>query len=176
MTEQNDRYNNVAIGLHWLIGILMLFMLFFGENLIQHVQGTFYPSIHVSLGVSILVLSIARLAWRFMTPRPALPAGMKRWEIMTSKITHFAFYVLMIGMPLTGMMAIGSAAGEKPDLLQASVFGVFSVPVLPNLLGLGATHSFGALIGKLLVILHIGAALKHQFWNKDGLLRRMVPR
>lgn len=175
MTEQNRRYNTVAIWLHWIIGALMIFMLFFGEGLIQRVQGTFYPSVHVSLGITILVLSVARLAWRLMNPPPALPNTMKPWEVTVSHITHWAFYVLMIGMPLTGMMDISRAALRNADLLQASVFGLFNVPALPNLLGLGSTHSLGAFVGKLLVILHIGAALKHQFWDKDGLLRRMSP-
>ncbi len=175
MTEQNLRYNNVAIGLHWVIGLLMIFMLFFGEGLIQRVQGTFYPAIHVSLGISILVLSVVRLAWRLMNPPPALPDTMKSWEKTVSHIAHWVFYILMIGMPITGMMAIGPAAVEKADLLQASIFGLFAVPVLPNILGLGVTHGAGAFFGKLLVILHVGAALKHQFWDKDGILRRMSP-
>ncbi len=175
MTEQNIRYNTVAIWLHWIIGLLMIFMLFFGEGLIQRVQGTFYPSVHVSLGITILVLSVARLAWRLMNPPPALPTTMKPWEVTVSHITHWAFYALMIGMPLTGMMDISHAAVRNAELLQASVFGLFNVPVLPDLLGLGQTHSLGAVAGKILVILHVGAALKHQLWNKDGLLRRMSP-
>jgi cytochrome b561 len=176
MTDQNLRYNNVAIGLHWLIGLLMMFMLFFGEGLIQRVQGTFYPSVHVSLGIAILVLSVARLAWRMMNPPPALPDTMKPWEKIVSHITHWAFYILMIGMPLTGMMDISNAAVRNANLLHASVFGLFNVPTIPNVLGLGGAHSLGAVVGKILVILHVGAALKHQFWNKDGLLRRMSPR
>ena len=153
----------------------MIFMLFLGEGLIQRVQGTFYPSIHVSLGIAILLLSVVRLAWRFTNPPPRLPNTMKSWEKTFSHITHWAFYVLMIGMPITGMMAIGPAAAEKADLLQSSVFGLFAVPVLPNVLGLAVTHGAGAFIGKLMVILHVGAALKHQFWDKDGILRRMSP-
>ncbi len=153
----------------------MIYMLFFGEGLIQRVQGTFYPSVHVSLGITILVLSVARLAWRLMNPPPALPTTMKSWEATLSHVTHWAFYALMVGMPLTGMMDISRTAIRKPDLLQASVYGLFNVPVLPNILSLGQTHELGALVGKLLVILHVGAALKHQFWNNDGLLRRMSP-
>lgn len=153
----------------------MIFMLFFGEGLIQRVQGTFYPSMHVSLGITILVLSVVRLVWRLKNPPPALPNTMKPWEVTVSHITHWAFYVLMIGMPLTGMMDISRAALRNVDLLQASTFGLFNVPTLPNLLGLGGAHSLGAFAGKILVILHVGAALKHQFWDKDGLLRRMLP-
>jgi cytochrome b561 len=169
----STRYNSVAIILHWTIGLLMLGMLFFGEGLIQRVQGTFYPSVHVSLGITILVLSLARLGWRLANPPPALPGTMKPWEKIVSHITHWAFYVLMIGMPLTGMMAITGAATRQPDLLNASLFGITNVLTLPNIGGFGATHSLGAFIGKILVILHVGAALKHQFWNKDGLMKRM---
>jgi len=100
---------------------------------------------------------------------------MNPWEVKVSHITHWAFYALMIGMPLTGMMDISRAAIRQADLLQASVYGLFNVPVLPNFLGLGQAQELGALVGKLLVILHVGAALKHQFWNKDGLMRRMSP-
>jgi cytochrome b561 len=176
MEISSSRYTNVSILLHWLIAILMIFMLFFGENLIRQQTDAFYPSVHVSLGVSILVLSLARLAWRFLNPPPPLPAGMKKWEVTGSHVSHFLFYVLMIGLPLSGMMSFTSEVVRDTVLQGATVFGLFGAPQLPNIGGIGgAVHGLGSNLGQAIVILHVAAALKHQFWDKDNLLNRMKP-
>jgi cytochrome b561 len=176
MATSSPRYTIVAISLHWLIAILMMFMLFFGENLIRNQANSFYPSIHVSLGVSILVLSIARLAWRLANPPPELPTTMKGWEVSLSHVTHWLFYILMIGLPLTGMMSFTSEIVRHPEIAGASVFGLFGAPALPNIGGIGGgSHGLGSKLGQALVILHVLAALKHQFWDKDNVLRRMSP-
>ena len=70
---QNTKYDAVAMALHWLIGIPMIVMFFFGEELMQGGAGTFLPSLHVSLGVTILLRSVLRLVWRLMNPPPPYP-------------------------------------------------------------------------------------------------------
>jgi cytochrome b561 len=176
MDNTQHRYSNVAILLHWAIAILMMVMLFLGEDMIRNATGTFYPSLHASLGISILVLSVARLLWRFSHPSPALPSTMKKWEVGVSHFTHTMFYVLMIGLPLSGLMSFTSESARETILNGATIFGAFPVPALPNVGGIGGiVHGLGAKVGQVLVILHVLAALKHQFWDKDGLLRRMSP-
>jgi cytochrome b561 len=176
MQTENSNYTKVAIYLHWLIAILMMTMLFLGEDMIQHATATFYPSLHISLGVSILVLSLVRLWWRISHKPPALPATMKKWEVSLSSITHVIFYVLMIGLPLSGMMSFSTEAAKEVMLQGATVFGVLPAPSLPNIGGIGgAVHGLGAKLGQVLVILHVLAALKHQFIDKDNLLKRMSP-
>ena len=72
------RYDTVAMSLHWLIAALLIFMLFFGEGLMEEEDGfgAFGPSLHVSIGSAILLLSVFRLVWRLFNPPPAYPAGM----------------------------------------------------------------------------------------------------
>jgi cytochrome b561 len=178
MKTTSERYTTVAILLHWAIAVLMIYMLFWGEDLISRTHGTFGPSLHATIGVAILVLSFARLAWRVANPPPALPATTKSWEAKAGHITHGLFYVLMIGMPLTGLMAFTGHLVMHSDAVGSTIFGLMPVPALPNF-GLGLSvlllHTIGSKVGIALVFLHVVAALKHQFWDKDGILRRMLP-
>jgi cytochrome b561 len=176
MNSSSVRYNMGAIYLHWIIALLMIYMVFFGEGLIRRQQATFYPSLHVSLGVLILVLSLGRLAWRMMHQPPDLPASMKGWEVSLSHITHWLFYALMILLPLTGMMSFTHQLAKEPLLAGVTVFGMFGAPALPDLFGLGRnSHSIASNVAYFLIILHVLAALKHQFWDKDNILNRMRP-
>jgi cytochrome b561 len=173
-----NRYDRIAMGLHWIIGALMGFMLFFGEDLIYARGSTSgaLPSLHVTLGLSILVLSLARLAWRWLNPPPPLPAGMMNWEIALTRITHGLFYVLMIGLPLTGWLSLDPWIARHPAMAGPTMFGGLPIPALPDLgRPVVIAHVLGAKLGIALVSLHVLAALKHQFLNRDGLLRRMLP-
>jgi cytochrome b561 len=178
MITSSQRYTTVAILLHWAIAGLMIYMLFWGEDLISRTHGTVGPSLHATIGVAILVLSFARLAWRLANPPPALPATTKSWEAKAGHITHGLFYVLMIGMPMTGLMAFTSHLVQHSDAVGSTIFGLMSVPALPDF-GLGGPvhllHVIGGKVGIALLLLHVVAALKHQFWDKDGILRRMLP-
>ena len=176
MSVSSSRYSTVAIILHWLIAALMIYMILFGEDLIRRPTDTFYPSLHASIGISILVLSLAWLFWRLMNPSPALPSTMKPWEVTVSHITHWLFYVLMIGLPLTGLMAFTHQLPKETILSGTTLFGITSVPGLPDIGGVGRNlHSLSSKAAEVLIILHIVAALKHQFWDKDNLLKRMSP-
>jgi cytochrome b561 len=178
MRNLAQRYTTVAILLHWLIAGLMIYMLFFGEDLIARAHGTQGPSLHATIGVSILILSLARLGWRIANPPPPLVASTKPWEAKLAHITHGLFYLLMIGLPLTGLSAFTSHIVQHADATGSTIFGVMAVPALPDF-GFGGpmhfAHTVGSKIGIALLLLHIAAALKHQFWDKDNLLRRMSP-
>jgi cytochrome b561 len=172
------RYDTVAMSLHWLIAVLLIFMLFFGEDLIKTEKGgsALGPSLHVSIGSSILVLSVLRLVWRLFNPPPAYPASMAAWEQMAAKATHLLFYVLLIGIPLTGWLATPKFLSEEGALTGITLFGAFPLPVAPNLgLPMKGIHELGANIGIALLALHVLAALKHHFINRDYVLRRMLP-
>jgi cytochrome b561 len=176
MSISNSRYSTVAIVLHWLVAVLIIYMVLFGEDLIRRPTGTFYPSLHASIGISVLILSSARLVWRLINPPPALPSTMKPWEVTVSHITHWLFYVLMIGLPLTGFMAFTHMLPKEAILSGATLFGILPVPGLPDIGGAGSNiHALASKVLEALIILHVAAALKHQFWNKDNLIRRMSP-
>jgi cytochrome b561 len=178
--KDTQRYTWGAIALHWLIAILMIFMLFFGEDLIRSrdaAQAPFLASLHVSIGVTILLLSLARLLWRLGHPPPPLPATMKRWERQAAHWTHILFYVLMIGLPVTGWLAFTSfAAQHSATALGTQLYGLARVPVAPEVPGMGDVHAIGSNIGIAILVLHVAAALKHQFIDRDGTLMRMLGR
>ncbi len=172
------KYDRLAIWLHWIIAAMMIVMLFFGEDLMDSNEGggNFLPSLHVSLGSAILALSLFRLLWRVLNPPPALPATMPAWEQRASVAGHMLFYVLMIGLPITGWLAFPAHASRHAAMASVTVFGLFAVPGAPNLGGtMGGVHNIMGKIGIAILILHVLAALKHQFINRDGILRRMLP-
>jgi cytochrome b561 len=176
MEKNVMRYTKVAIYLHWLIAILMIVMLFFGEDMIRGATGTFYPSLHASLGISILILTLVRVWWRMQHSPPPQPTTMKSWEMRLSGFTHCLFYVLMIGLPLSGLLSFGHQVTREAILTGTTLFGVFGVPLLPDIGSVANNiHGLGGKLGQVLVILHVVAALKHQFWDKDRLLARMSP-
>jgi cytochrome b561 len=174
MTISRNRYSNTAILLHWLIAILMIYMLFWGEDLIRGAKDSFTPSIHASIGVSILVLSVLRLIWRLMNPPPPQPGNSHGWQARVSEWVHWLFYALMIGIPLTGMSDFGKHLVRHPEQANASIFGLFPVPQIP-LPALGNLHGPATKLAIGLLILHVLGALKHQFWDKDRLINRMIP-
>jgi cytochrome b561 len=129
---------------------------------------------HKSFGMTVLMLAILRLLWRLMHRPPELPDHMTPLERKLARATHIAFYVLLFAMPLTGWM-MSSAKNYS-----VSWFGLFT---WPNLIGkneaafdfLRATHDTMSVVLFSIAVLHILAALKHHFWNKDNVLLRMLP-
>jgi cytochrome b561 len=174
MNTTQARYSNIAILLHWLIAVLMIYMLFWGEDLIRNDKGTFNPSVHASIGITILVLSVLRLAWRLASPPPSLPGDDHGLQAKLSDATHWLFYALMIGIPLTGMADFGRHLVRHSEQAGATIFGLFPVPQIP-LSALGRLHGISTKLAIALLILHVAAALKHQFWDKDRLINRMLP-
>ena len=179
---QSQRYDSVAVFLHWAIGLLIIVMLgggFFMENLPISVKFTVY-NLHKSIGITIIGLSIFRLIWRLLNPPPALPDSLPSWQKMASHAAHWALYAFMIAMPLSGWLMV-SALPKYPIMF----FGLGEAPFLPmpELIDAKATngqlkeiHETLAIGGIALIVLHIGAALQHHFIHRDEILRRMLPR
>ena len=174
-----DRYTKVAIALHWIIGLAIIFMLGLGlllDEIPDNYKFAAYQ-FHKSLGLTILALSFVRLFWRLTHRAPPLPAGMKTWEIWAAKLTHYAFYVLMIGIPLTGWALVSASPLNFPIMW----FGVFEWPHLPLTPNkelsdtFSQAHEILAYLTIILLGMHIGAALKHYFINKDNVLTHMLP-
>lgn len=133
---------------------------------------------HKSFGILVLVLSVFRLFWRLTHKAPALPDGMKNWEVIVAKLTHVGFYVLMIGVPLLGWAMV--SASRLP--IENQLFYLIPLPDMPGVpptdlaeARLKTFHEIGAKLILLLFVLHVGGALKHHFVEKDGTLARMIP-
>ena len=185
MYNSETRYGTVAMILHWLIAIAIITLLVVGkymEGLPNSDPSKFFLyQMHKSSGLTVLVLSIARIVWRLTNVVPPLPAAtpfLLRWAAHAS---HLAFYVLIIAIPLSGWAAASTSSSGVPTVW----FGLFEVPSFPGLPEGEAreeAHEFAEevheLLGNLMILLlivHVGAALKHHFWDRDTVLRRMLP-
>src|SRR5215470_17346464 len=116
--ERAQRYTSVAIVLHWTIAVMILGMIAAGwwmtrgEGLSAAAPGTVRFAVfqlHKSFGITILLLSLARLAWRLFNPPPPDPPSLSVWEKTAALAVHWAFYGLMIVLPLTGWAVVSSS-------------------------------------------------------------------
>ena len=186
-SSASDRYSGVAMTLHWLIAALLV-----GNILLAWYFNTLtgLPKIppiqtHKSIGITVLLLSLVRLAWRLSVPPPPLPPSVEGWSRLAAGAVYVLFYFVMIGMPLSGW-ALSSASviiRFKPILL----FGAVPWPTLTFLSHLPpapmkqaheafvAVHGLLAKLAYALIALHIVAALRHLVLLRDGVMGRMVP-
>ena len=180
-TRQASRtgYSGIAIALHWSIAALVLATIpigWYGATF-ETALGQSATNIHKSIGILILALTLVRVAWRLAHKPPALPDGMAPALRWIAKATHVGFYVLLLVLPLSGWW-MSSAVPQR----HAFGFGFFDVPFLPVPRGFasaGPAHAMHVNLAWVmvgLVVLHILAALKHQFIDKDETLARMLPR
>jgi len=182
------RYNAVAMVIHWLTAITVIGLLIVG-NIMADMPRTDPLKLdlynwHKSFGVTVLLLTLIRLAWRLTHKPPALPDEMPGWEKRVAKITHWAFYVLLLGVPLLGWSMVSASPRNIPTVL----FGAIPWPHIPFLAnmdidqkkatkelweGLHATAAYTMLV---LIVLHVGAALRHRILLKDKVVQRMLPK
>jgi cytochrome b561 len=171
-----QRYDNLAIGLHWLLALMIVGSFAMGlymTSLPFSIQRVKFYNWHKWAGMTILALSALRLLWRLRHPPPPEAAG-PHWQQLAAKATHRAMYALFFAIPLVGW-AYSSAAG-----VPIVVFGVLPMPdLLPTDKALADSikpwHGRLAYALAALVVLHVAAGLKHHFIDRDGLLQRMRP-
>lgn len=182
-----DRYTAVAITLHWLIAVLLIsnIGLAWYFNTLQGLPKIAPTQLHKSIGITILLLSVLRLAWRFISPPPPMVAPIPRWQKIAAEAVHWLLYVVMIGMPLSGWAL--SSASRLIHVYPITLYGVVPWPAIGPLTTLPRdqmhqahaafteTHELLAKLAYLLIVMHVGAALMHQFIQRDGTLARMVP-
>jgi cytochrome b561/polyisoprenoid-binding protein YceI len=182
----SGRYAPIAILLHWLIAAAIVLQIILALRMTaKPTPETFAVfQLHKSVGITILLLSLARLGWRLMNPPPPMPATMAGWEKILAKVTHVGFYVVMIGMPLTGWLTVSTSRIVLPTVLYWTI----RWPEFPlvgglapaarhlwNQIGASAHETLAWLLFGLLA-LHVAGALKHQLFSKDEpVLARMAP-
>ena len=186
MTSSPLRYDGVAIALHWLMALAIVGMIALGLIMTDLPRGSTLQfsmfQLHKSVGVTVLLLTLLRLAWRLAHRPPALPDEMPVWEKLAAHAGHLGLYALMFGLPLSGWAVVSASPLNIPTVL----FGVIHWPHLPLLSTLAnkkpvaealeSLHSAAAWILIALLVVHAGAALRHHFLLKDDVLRRMLPR
>jgi cytochrome b561 len=185
--DATTRYGTVAMSLHWLIAIAVIFNIWLGFYMGDLPRADpdrfWFIQFHKSTGLSILVLSVARVLWRVVNPMPALPEKMAGWERILARGVHYIFYVLIIAIPLAGWAMVSSSTRGLPTVW----YGLVEWPNIPFLAELSLdqkkyfgeifedTHNALAYLALGLIVLHVAAALKHQFWDRDTVLSRMLP-
>ena len=183
-----DRYGLIGQALHWFIAIGIVAQYLLAEAAEETEGAVAGPlsatGIHAALGMAILALAVLRIAWRLVERPPERPLAMKAYEIALARAAHATFYVLLFAIPLSGW-ALASASEQS-----LSFFGWFDLPQfrpvtqlpLPGIEAgtlskdqLEELHEvlFNILVG--LAVLHIAAALKHRFIDRDNVLRSMLP-
>jgi len=173
-----QRYTTTAIALHWLMALMLIANFALGLYMVD-IPGLTpaklrYFSWHKWAGVTILLVATVRLLWRLRHPAPALPDTMPAWEQLAARGSHVLLYVLLFAVPLSGYFYTLSAG------IPVMYFGVIELPVLigkdPALKPvLEALHYWLNMLLAAAVALHVLAALKHRFIDRDSVLGRMLP-
>ncbi len=176
MIGNRQRFTPLQRLLHWLMAICILAMLFIGVGMVSTVMPKYLTlvSIHKPLGIAILLLALLRLLVRLRDGAPPLPADLPEPMKLAAHLSHYAFYVLMIGMPLIGWGMLSAAA--YPIVL----FGGVRLPaILPQSDTLHAllwnAHFYLAFLFFALILLHAAAALFHALVRRDGVFDAMAP-
>ena len=171
-----DSWGAAARGLHWLTAALIL---------AQFVIGTIAEEMkltpakldlfiwHKSIGVTILLLAVVRLAWRLASPPPELPDATPEWERKLAGLAHWVLYGLIFAVPLSGWWV--SDASRVP-------FQAFFLVPMPDFIAAdralqeaaAEVHEVMTMALLFVVIVHVGAALRHHFLLRDDVLRRML--
>jgi cytochrome b561 len=174
----NLRYSGFAIALHWLLALMIIgsfsFALYMTDLPLSPARIKQY-NWHKWAGITILALSGLRLLWRLTHKPPIYSSAMASWQVTAAHLTHGLLYCLFFAIPLAGW-AYSSAAGFPIVYLGMFPLPDFVSPDPELAKTLKLVHKYLAYGLGALVLIHIAAAVKHQWVDRDGLLLRMMPR
>lgn len=182
---RRGQYSPVGIAFHWSIALLVFAQIWLGwrsGRLPVGGEKLEAYQVHAQIGLAILCLTAMRLIWRALIPGPVNDADEPGWQSTAARWTHAAFYVCLIGLPLTGWAMLSATARELPLGLPGGArwphlpFEALSLPAQWSIEA-WAERAHGVLVVTLLVliVLHVGAALKHEIIDRDDVLRGMLP-
>ena len=177
LKSTKEAYGLVSKLTHWLIALLIIGLIWLGWYMVDLSYydrwQNFSLTAHRALGMVVLALAVFKICWVVRSESPALPVSLKRWERAAASATHHTLYLAMLFIPLTGYLISTSNGDPIP------FFGWFDIPALFTVsegvrnLAIEA-HYYSAYAVAAIVVLHVAAALKHQFVDKDGTLGRML--
>ena len=182
---REGKYSPVGVWFHWIMAALVLFQLVYGWGMSREAAGgekLAAYALHSEIGLTILLLAMARFAWRLLIPGPINDADAPGWQATAAQATHVLFYGLFALLPLSGW-AMWSAIQPVEPLRVA---GLLPLPPLPfhtlsrawqfQVLDWAESLHLLGIVGLTLVIpLHVGAALKHHFWDRDDVVIGILP-
>jgi cytochrome b561 len=189
---RQKRYATIAIILHWLMAVLIIWQIWIGIWMSGAIndpasQAAAYEAFqfHKSLGLTLLVLAVVRLLWRITHGFPELPRDIPTWQRVAARISHYLLYAFILLIPLTGWIYVST--GWNSDTGSAFAiptvwFGLFEWPHIPGLDGNGPLADIAVEMHELLawslialLVVHVAAALKHHFADRDDVLWSMLP-
>jgi cytochrome b561 len=170
-------WGSLSKALHWIIVLLIINQWLIIQRAHSLPKGPALISAlawHKSFGITVLLLAVVRLLWRWMNPVPDLSAETRPWERVLAKVSHVLLYVLIFALPLSGWTM--SSARSFP----VSWFGWVQLPdlVAPNPDLYKTLHEVHEVLFNVLVVvaaLHVAGALKHHFIDRNDVLKRMLP-
>ena len=172
----DEKYSNGAITLHWLTAVLIVTNLLLGLSMVPlpiSPQKLYWYQYHKWIGITVFLLTCARLGWRWAKPVPP-PVPMPQWQRRIAAVTHVLLYVLLLVIPLSGWVYSSSTG------VQVVYLGLVPLPdLVPNDKALAhvlkTVHVSLNFLLFVLVCVHAAAALKHHFVDRDPALMRMPP-
>jgi cytochrome b561 len=171
------RYRTIVVWIHWITALLVVAQVVIGFKFHDMPRGPERMDLfswHKTVGAAILILALIRLGVRLINPPPPYPSDFPKWERFFAVWNHRIFYVLLIGLPLTGLAA---ASGRAVDGSVPLRFGL-SLPAIPGISkenGFGEVHQTLVWITLALLVLHVAAAIKNQFFTRGPVAGRMPP-
>ncbi len=189
---RQKRYATVAIILHWLMAVLIIWQIWIGIWMSGAIddpasQAAAYEAFqfHKSLGLTLLVLAVLRLLWRVTHGFPELPRDIPAWQRVAARISHYLLYAFILAIPLTGWLYVSTGWNSDTGTAFAVPtvwFGLFEWPHIPGVGGNGPLADFAVEAHELLawslialLVVHVAAALKHHFADRDDVLWSMLP-
>lgn len=173
--NSQTNYGIVSILFHWIMAIIIIGIIIVGLTMTRIKESPLQDTLfrfHKEFGILILILVIPRILWRFYNIIPTTYSW-PHWERFAAHTIHKFFYIIMFASPITGWLMNSAAA------FPVSFFGLFYLPSLisenkPLASYLDKIHIYLAYTLIALIIIHIAAALKHYFIDKDDILQRML--
>ena len=170
------RYTTTAIVLHWLIAAAVFAQVTLGVWMIGIPKAppgvrAYWFNVHKSIGLTIGLLVLARILWRLAHRPPALPDSIARWQRIAAQASHYGLYACLLVLPVSGYL--GSSFTKYP----IRYFGYtlphwgWDAPALKEILS--QVHFAAVCVFIVLIVLHVSAALKHRFVDRDGVFERM---
>jgi len=181
---QHGRYTPVGMTFHWLMAALVVFQFAWGWRTSRLPVGPDKLDaylVHAQAGLAILVLALLRIAWRTVVPGPENDADKPGWQSGAAHLTHLAFYVCFLALPISGWLMLSATGPELPLSLAGLPWPHLPLDAFPRSqrwrIEEWAETAHGLLVWALglLVLAHVGAALKHHFLDRDDVLAGMTP-
>jgi cytochrome b561 len=175
MIGVRQRFTPLQRLLHWVMAACILAMLFIGVGMVSTVMPKYLSlvAIHKSLGIAVLVLALIRLGVRLRYGAPPLPVDLPEPMRLAAHLSHYAFYALMIAMPLLGWAMLSAAA--YPVVVFGGLYLPAIVPQSDSLhTWLWNAHFYLAFAFFALVLMHVAAALFHALVRRDGVFEAMA--